>query len=501
VLERLPVIVGVGQVTNRTDDVAAVREPLALMAEAAAAALADTRAAGLAARIDSVRVVNVLSFPYADPAGGLAARVGLATGERLSTTIGGNTPQWLASRTADDLAAGRIRVALLAGGEAMHALKIGARRGVALGWSRGRGTRVTIGDDRPPTHPDEWRYGAQTPARIYPLFEIALRARERQPPGTHRARLAALSASLAQVAAANPHAWFRERRSADEIAAVTPANRMIAFPYPKLMNAMLEVDQAAALVMTTAATARGHGVPPDRWVYLHGGGDADDLWYLRDRVDYHSSPGMALAFELALEQAGVEAGSLAAVDLYSCFPVAVRFAARVLGLPDDGSRPLTVTGGLPYFGGPGNNYGMHAIATMVERLRAAPGALGLVSGLGWYMTKHAVGVYGVAPPARPWARPPRAAGQARVDALPHPACVTEAAGRARLETYTVLHDRDGAPAEAIVIARLDDGRRAFATTDPDPGLLALLECEEMVGTPGRLVAGGDGRNRFRPAGA
>jgi acetyl-CoA C-acetyltransferase len=501
VVERLPIIVGVGQCTHHTADVADGREPLALMAEAARLALADAGPSRLVARIDSVRVVNLLSAVYADPAAALAERLELPPGERLYTALGGNAPQWLANRTADDLAAGRIRAAILGGAEAMHTLRLAAKGGVALEWTRGSVRASMIGDTRQGSHPDEWKHGAQMPTQIYPLFEVALRAHEGREPAAHRAHIAALSASFARVAAGHPQAWFRDAKSADAIAQVNAQNRMVAFPYTKFMNAIMEVDQGAAIVMTTTDEARALGIPEERWVYLHGGGDAYDLWHIRDRVEYHASAGMAAAFEEALDQAGIGPDALGPVDLYSCFPVAPQFAARLLGFPTDGSRPLTVTGGLPYFGGAGNNYVMHAIATMVEKLRAAPGQLGLVSGLGWYMTKHAVDIYGTTPPAKPWERQARETVQARVDATPHPAAVEHGEGRARIETYTVLHDRDGAPHEAIVITRLADGRRVFANVDADRDLFAALERTEMVGAPGHVRAGLDGRNRFYPSGA
>ncbi|MBI3768998.1 MAG: acetyl-CoA acetyltransferase [Deltaproteobacteria bacterium] len=497
-LDRLPILVGAGQCTHHTDDLVDAHEPLALMEEAARAACVDAGRAALARRIDSVRVVNVLSGVGNDPAGALAARLELPAGERLYTALGGNAPQWLVNRTADDLAAGRVRLALLAGAEAMHTLRLAAMRGVGLTWMRGSSRATTIGDTRQGSHPDEWRHGAQVPAQIYPLFEIALRAHEGREPAAHSARIAALSASFAGVAATHPHAWFRDAKSAAEIMTITPQNRMVAFPYPKFMNAIMGVDQGAAVLMTTAAEARRMGIPESRWIYLHGGGDAHDLWYVRDRLDYHSSVGMRIAFEEALTQAGIDAAALGPVDLYSCFPVAAQFAARVLGFPSDGSRPLTVIGGLAYFGGPGNNYVMHAIATMVDRLRAAPASFGLVSGLGWYMTKHAVGIYGAAPPARPWERPACTLRQAEIDALPHPRCVAIAEGRARIETYTVLHDREGVAHEAIIVARFDNGTRVFANVDPDRDLFATLEREEMVGAPGVVRTAPDGRNRFHP---
>src|SRR6266404_5759439 len=499
-LERLPVVVGVGQCTNRIEDLAEGREPLALMTEAARIALDDCRA-NVAPHVDSVRVINVFSGAYRDPAGALAERLRLADGERLYTAIGGNGPQWLVNRTADDLAAGRVRVALLAGAEAMYTLRLAAKRGVALPWAQRASRPMMIGDTRMGSHPDEWRHGAQKPAEVYPLFEIALRAHEHRTPRAHAARIAALSARCAEIAAPHPHAWFRDARSATEIATVTDRNRMVAYPYTKFMNAVLDVNQGAALVMTTVAEARRIGIPASRCIHLHGGGDADDLWYVRDRVDYHSSLGMRAAFAEALTQAGIDATALGPVDLYSCFPVAPQLAARLLDFPTDGSRPLTVTGGLPYFGGAGNNYAMHAVATLVERLRAAPATLGLVSALGWYLTKHAVGVYGAAPPEGPWQRPPRTALQARVDATPHPACVERAQGPARIETYSVVHDREGAAREAIIVARLENGARAFANVGPDADLLLTLEREEMVGAGGSISAAPDGRNLFRAAGA
>jgi acetyl-CoA C-acetyltransferase len=498
--DRLPVLVGVAQVTERSDDIADKREPLVLMEEAARAALADAGAPGLAARLDSVRVVNVISAMYRDPAGALAERLGLAAGERIYTAVGGNSPQWLVNLTADALAAGEVRAALLVGAEAMHALRIAVKHRLPPPWSQSHETPRMIGDTRNGSHADEWNHGATMPAQIYPLFEVALRAHMGLTPAAHAAHLGRLCASFAAVAADNPYAWFRDRKSAAEIATATPQNRMVAFPYPKFMNAMLEVDQAAAVLMTTAGEARRLGIPEARWVYVHGGAEAVDHWFVKDRVDYHSSPAMALAMRHALAQAGIEPAALDVVDLYSCFPVAAQVAARALGLPVDGSWPLTVTGGLPYFGGPGNNYSMHGIASMVERLRAQPESLGLVSALGWYLTKHAVGVYGQRPPAASWRRDGREGDLAALAAEPHPETVATAEGPARIETYTVVHDREGAPEEAIVIARLADGRRAFANVGPDRDVLRTLEEAEMVGATGRLVATDGGRNRFVLAG-
>jgi acetyl-CoA C-acetyltransferase len=497
----LPILVGVGQITDRGDDLAVKHEPLALMAQAARRALDDAQCRNLAARIDSVRVVNTLSgAAYEAPAEMLAQRLNFVPGERLYTTIGGNGPQWLVNRSADDLAVGRRRAVLIAGGEALHTLRLASKQRVELPWTQGRGRAATIGDDRQGSHPDEWRYGLQMPTQIYPLFEVALRAHEGRDPAAHQEHLARFAASFAEVAASNPYAWFRDRKTAAEIGTVTAVNRMIAYPYPKYMTSIIEVDQAAAVIMTTVGEARTLGIPPARWIYVHGGGEATDLWFLKDRVDFHSSPGMTEAFRQALTQADVVSRDLDLLDLYSCFPVAPQIAARILDVPSDGTRALTVTGGLPYFGGAGNNYALHAIATMVERLRESVGARGLVSALGWYLTKHAVGIYGNDAPTRFWSREPGASRQGAIDALPHPPFVDACEGGGRIETYTVLHERDGSMTQALVVVRCDDGRRTLALVE-DADVLATLERQEMVGAPGVLRPRHDGRNAFEVVGA
>jgi len=499
---QLPIIVGVGQVTEQSDDLARKREPVALVEEAARLAFADAQCVGLSARVDSVRVVNMLSgAAYDDPPRRLAERLQLRAGERLYTAIGGNGPQWLINSAADDIAAGRCRAALIAGGEALHTLRLAARQGVELAWSRGRGGARTVGDDRQGSHQDEWNYGLQMPTQIYPLFEVALRAHEQRAPAAHQARLAELCASLAAVAVTHPNAWFRDGKSAGQIGTPGAGNRMVAYPYPKYMTSVIDVDQAAAVVVTNVAEARALGIPEWRWVYVHGGGEANDIWHVKDRVNYASSPGMAEAYRQALEQAAIDSSALSHVDLYSCFPIAVQLGARLLGLPTDGTRPLTVTGGLPYFGGAGNNYALHAVATMVERLRERPGALGLVSALGWYLTKHAVGVYGSAPPGRPWARPSPKERQLMIDALPHPEFVRETTGRGTVETYTVLHDREGAPSEGIIVVRCEDGRRTLALMEASPDVFGAFEAEDLVGAPGLLSSRSDGRLELRLRGA
>jgi acetyl-CoA C-acetyltransferase len=495
-----PVLIGAGQFTQRDVEPASAKEPVAMMVAAAQRAATDAGAdARLLAQVDTIAVANILAWHYANPPAALAARLGAQPAQQLYTTVGGNTPQWLVNETAAQIAAGRTRVALLAGAEAVRSVLRARRQQVALDWSaNGGGTPAIVGDQRQGTSEHELNHGLQMPTQIYPLFENALRAHAGLSLEQHRQRLGALCSRLSAVAAQNPYAWFRQARSAAEITRVTDDNRMIGFPYPKYMNAIIEVDQAAAVLMTSAATARALGIDPSRWVYLWGCGDAHDLWFVSERVNYFSSPAIRAAGRQALAMAGVGIEDIDYFDLYSCFPSAVQIGRDMLGIAADDPRPLTVTGGLPYHGGPGNNYTMHAIATMMDRVRARPGTKGLVSGLGWYLTKHSLGIYSAAPKAGAWARPDPTADQADIDRQPHPALVAAPSGRGQIETYTVVHDRGGRPSKGIVIGRLPDGSRFLANTPDDRSILDSLMTREGVGLSG-TVSAGDAVNRFVPA--
>ncbi len=492
-----PVIVGVAQITNR-DDLRDARPPLDLMAAAARKAEEDSGVRGLLASVDSLRVVNVLSWASADPPADLAAVLGAPPGERIYTTIGGNTPQWLVNETAERIVRGQVRVALLAGAEALHSTRLARRRGEQLPWAPRARPQPNLGDGRLGSDEPEEKHGANFPVRVYPLFENAIRAHQGHSLEEHRRYLGELCARFAAVAREHPNAWFRDGKPAEEIATASPRNRMVSFPYPKFMNAMMEVNQGAVLIMTSESAARELGVPQDRWVYLWGCGDATDLWFFTERANYWSSPAMRAAGRRALSMAGVGIDEVAHLDLYSCFPAAVQLGRDGLGIAPDDPRPLTVTGGLPYFGGPGNNYTMHAIATLVERLRREREALGLATALGWYSTKHAVGVYGARRPAHQWERTDPAVDQAEIDAMPHPELAVEADGAATVETYTVVYGREGVPELGIVIGRLEDGQRFIANVPAEArDLLDAMTQREFVGERGSVRRdAGTGTNVF-----
>lgn len=483
---RVPVLIGAAQYTHHPDRADECPEPLAMMEAVARAACQDAGSDRVLPAVDSVQVVNIFCWTYADPPGMLAARLGIAPRHRLYTAIGGNTPQWLVNGAADAIARGEIEVALLAGAEAMRTLRSYRSRNAMPPWTVTEGRPQMTGDLRPGVNDLEVRHGMRLPVEVYPLFENALRARAGESIEEHQRKVGALMARFTRVAAKNPYAWFREERAPEDLITVSSDNRMVGFPYPKRLNAIIEVDQAAAVVMTSLARAKELGVPSDRMVFLWGGADATDIWHVSERLDYVESPAIRAAGRAALAQAGVSVDDIAYIDLYSCFPSAVQIGRDALGITPDDPRNLTVTGGLPYHGGPGNNYSMHAIATMVNLLRADPAAKGLVTALGWFITKHSVGVYSGSPPPREWSREPRCYDDA-ADIARAPRIVAEPEGPATIETYTVVHGRDGAPERGIVIGRLDDGRRFLANTPAgDRGTLEALEREEGVGRRGRV---------------
>jgi acetyl-CoA C-acetyltransferase len=278
---------------------------------------------------------------------------------------------------------------------------------------------------------------------------------------------------------------------------VTPANRMIGFPYPKFLNAIMDVDQSAGVLITSLARARELGVAEDRMVFLHGCADANDIWNPIERQDFYSSPAMRLTGEQALDMAGISVAEVAAFDLYSCFPSAVQVGAESLGLSLEDPRGFTVTGGLPYAGGPGNNYAMHGVVVMMQRLRARPRTFGLCTANGWYLTKQSTGVYSTRRPSRPFERQDPAVLQARIDSLPRSTVIERPSGRGRVETYTVIHDREGFRM-GVIVGR-DEADRRFAAIIPgnESAALASLESEEGVGRTGTVSRSDDDRrNHF-----
>lgn len=511
---RTPVLVGGAQFTQRTAREGKVQQslsPIDLLALVGRQAIENVGGRGVLSAVDTVATVRFTAdspgdqgrLPkrlYRNPPASLARKIGAAPRRTLYTATGGNTPQWLVNRTAEEIARGECEVALLAGAEYIASMLGAIKQGVDLGWGKEPDADAgsepeEIGDMRSGTSPYERAYGLAFPVNTYPLFENAIRGQKRRTPSEHLSALGRFFSPFTRVAASNPYSWFPTARSPEEIATPTEKNRFVGFPYTKYLNAVIEVDMAAAVVMMSVQKARELGVPESKWVYLHGCGDASDIWLVTERVNYHSSPAIRTIGRKAFGMADKKVSDLSFIDLYSCFPSAVELGCQELGIAEDNPNGLTVTGGLPYFGGPGNNYVMHSIVTMTEKLRGNPGKFGLCTGNGWYVTKHSAGIYSTAPRPGRWEREDPKTYQGEIDSMAHPVVVEKPDGAAKVETYTCVTDRRG-KRFGIVVGRLEDGGRFLAHTQDDDATLDRLLREEMLGRVGSVTSEG-ATNLFR----
>ncbi len=498
--DQIPVLVGADQLTQREVEFEQALSPLEMLERVARGAAEDSsQSSALLAELDTIGLVEVLGWRPKNGPRLLAESLGADKVEHeFDCHIGGETPIVLLNQFAERIRAGESRVALVAGCNNFKTLKRAHKLSADLNWpTGGSGKPKMIGDNRPGSSELEMKYGLVLPPHIYPIFENALRFKRGLGLEEHGRRVGALFSSFTRVAAANPHAWYPLERSAEELTTATDQNRMVAFPYTKYLNAVLETDQAAGVILMSQAAARSLEIPQDRWVYWCGGGGAHErAWFPSQRSDFSRCSAIQKSHLGALAESGVELAQIDHFDLYSCFPSAVSMVCEMLGLAEDDPRGFTVTGGLPYAGGPGNAYSIHAVAAMMETLRAEAGSKGMVTGNGWYLTKHAATILSSAPPEPGNVYdPPRLEPNDEVPVM----LLEEAEGDAVVETYTVLFDRDGTPVRGIVIGRLGNGLRFIANTPQDRGLMDSILAHEFIGVRGR-VAHMDGSNLFSPEG-
>ncbi|MDG4666862.1 acetyl-CoA acetyltransferase [Mycobacterium sp. 236(2023)] len=468
---RTPVLVGYGQVNQRTEDPSV--EPVDLMVAAARAA-ADPR---VLEAVDAVRVVNLLSWRYRDPGLLLAQRIRADKAATRYTGIGGNVPQTLVNHACLDIQQGKHDVVLIAGAETWRTrTRVRAAGHKYVGTKQDESVPLAPGSDEnmPMAGPGDLKIHLDRPAYVYPMFEQAVRIAAGESPGEHRRRIGELWAQFSAVAATNPHAWSQDALTAEEIVEPSPKNRMISWPYTKLMNSNNMVDQGAVLILTSVEKAQYLQIPSERWVFPYSGADSHDTYAIGERAEFHTSPAIRIAGNRALELAGAGVDEMDFVDVYSCFPSAVQVAANELGLPiGDPDRPLTVTGGLTFAGGPWNNYVTHSIATMAERLTANPGTRGLITANGGYLTKHSFGVYGTEPPAHEFRWEDV---QSDVDREPTRAAVVDWSGVATVETWTTPVGRDGVPEKAFLAVRTPEDARVLAViTSTDQAAASVAE--------------------------
>lgn len=491
--ERLPVIVGIGEVVDRPADIALARSPATLMVEALREAERDA-GARLLQQVDSIDVVDVRSYGYADLPGAVCGPLGIAPARRCHTAIGGEVPLRSLRQMAAAIAEGRSRVVAFCGGEAAASVQQAARTRRPLPWpAADAAPRQTAWHEF--LHPQAVRLDLVQPLQVYPLYENACRAAWGQSFEEARHESGELLSRMSRLAAGNPTAWLREPLSPEQIALPSPENRPVTWPYNKRMVANPQVNQASALLMTTLATARQLGVPEEKLVHVWGGTGANELrdFASRDRFDRSTAMESVLrAAWASLEDANADAPR---VDLYSCFPCVPKMARRVLGLGID--EAAGVAGGLPFFGAPLSNYMGHATNAMVRALRTAGRGTGLLYGQGEHVTKHQCLLLGLQPPPASFRLQDEAAcNDAAASARGGPpVLLDDYRGPGRIETYTVMFDRAGEPERGVVVVRTEGGERLLLGVPRDHAdvLAQLMRTDgEPVGRGGYVArdAGG-----------
>ena len=478
-----PVIIGVGQLSDRPTDLNNAVEALEMMAQVCETAATDAGNIDILKKADAIRVIDG-AWSYSDPAGLLAQRWGAKATTGLSTN-GGNTPQSLVTRSAADIAAGHRDIVVLVGAENIWSRRRARREGLWIDTTEQVDVDPDeiLGTDVEMNTPFEIERGLEQPIHLYPIFESAIRHANGESIEAHRDRISTLWEGFNRVAVRNQYAWRRTELTAAEIRDATDANRMVGFPYTKAMNSNWDLSQAAAVIMCSAKTAGDLEVARDRWVFPWAGTDGYDTPAVTERENLHSSPAIRVAGARCMKLADAGPDDIAHVDLYSCFPSAVQIGASELGLSLD--RQLTVTGGLTFAGGPLNNYVTHSIATMVDVLRSDPAAIGLCSANGGYTTKHAFGIYSTTPPNNGFKTEPC---QDEIAKAPRATAVPHHVGPVTIEAYTVMHSKDG-PEKALMALEAGPGSRTWgATTEPD--VMTAMATEEFIGRTGHLDAGG-----------
>lgn len=474
--DRLPVIVGVGQVNDRPADPLAGMDPVELMV-AALRKSEDDAGASLIADADFLGVVKQIAFPdIADACEPLAAALGIAPAQMMqSEGPNGDSPILLLNEAANRIGAGEAKIALVCGAEALRTAA--ARTAAAQGGRK----------------PDQLReashrrqlgyaqsYGLVAPVDVYPLYENGLRAKLGQSLEEAQAESGAIWSRFSEVAAANENAWIRKPVSAADVVTPSDSNRPIAFPYTKLQVANSAVNQGAGFIVTSAGEARRRGIPEDKWIYVGNGAAAHeaDSWMKRDTYDHSAS--MEVSILKALELNAVRPGQLDAVELYSCFPCIPKMARRIIDWPLD--KPASQFGGLTFGGGPIGNYMSHAVASMVDRLRADPGT-GLLFANGGYAThNHSIVVSSEPIPAATFPRSYDFQAEADAARGPIPDLDKDYAGAARLETFTVFYGRDGQPRAGVVAALTPAGQRVLAQV-PGNDAATIERLTSAEGTP------------------
>lgn len=504
---RTPIIVGVGCITDRGLVPRTERSRYDLLAESAELALVDTQSAAFRDCIDTLVVIRSHAdtsprFSHGfgsstNPPKSVANRLNITPKRNIYTWYSGNMPQYAANWASEKIVAGEMAAVLITGGEVLKTQLYAQRESLPLDWNEDPGGESELlGDSRTAWTQHEYNHGLRSAISIYPLFENDIRRERGSSISEHMDAMAKLMSGLSKVAAKNENAVRQQYFSPEQLATINDENRWISFPYPRLMMSNAFIDQAGSFILTSVENAQKHGIPREQWVFLHGYADANDHWFVTEKADLCSSPAVRLASRSALEMAGRSIDDIDHFDLYSCFPSAVEITCKELGILEDDPRGLTVTGGLPYYGGPGNSYVVMSICEMMKTLREDVGSFGLVTANGNWISKHSFGVYSTTPITGDWVGNDCRSLQDEIDSMPKADFTESPEGAARVVTYGINFDRHNPKSATVIGEELKSGKRFIAVLDP--GSIIDSEKVDWLGAQG-AVRKVEGVNVFTPA--
>jgi len=501
------VIVGVGEIVEQVP--AALEKassPLDLMVAAALKALGDTGKQEIKDAVDTIAVVRTtsdsgaaLKSPFGDPDNyprSVAHHLGINPENAIYSHVSGHTPQVLINQFSGDIRKGEKEAVLIVGAEAVANQKALKKAAIKTDWRNDiTGQMHDQGPDGYVTLDISQMYNEllNIPA-MYSLFENARRSELGKSQNDYAIDCGDLFTQFSKVAAKHPNAMFKQEYSTAEISKLTESNNAVTDIYTRAMVAKDGVNLGASVILMSESKALELGISPEKFIFPVAGSESTDKT-IPYRENLGTSIAMKAAYEAVFETAGLSISDISCMDLYSCFPIAVFAACEILGINPDDARGLTVTGGLPFFGGPGNNYSMHGIVNVANKLREAGKGYGLVGANGGFLSKHAIGIYGIKAPANGFRLANKAALEKQVNTQNSPIIADYADGRAIIETFSVQFSRKG-PKRGFIIGRLEDGRRFLGSTDRvDKETVQELLASDPLGREIFVTSKGPG-NRF-----
>ncbi|MEM6963073.1 MAG: hypothetical protein AAF550_15205, partial [Myxococcota bacterium] len=480
--------VGAGQSVERDYSESS---PMDLAGTAAKAAILNSGGDRIADAIDTIAFVKLFSDSApiwacklgrsSNPPESVARRIGAKPRDRIYSETCGSVPQTLLIEAFADLQAGRRECVLLCGAEAIKNQRHAERNTLPLDWNENHEAKLQDRGFGPMVvSPQELHNGLPAPIYYYSLMEDFRRQSLGFSTAEYLRHECELLMSLNEVAASNPYAQFPAALSSDDLLGAEHVTQI----YTKRMVAQDSVNQGAALLLTTVEKARQLGIGEENWVYMHGAAYGMEH-FMSVRPDPGRSPIAEQVVRRSLAMAGIDASELSLLDIYSCFPVAVTAVADALQRKTDGVDRLTLTGGLAYFGGPGNNYAMHSLAEMWSQVRLDPVQYGYVHANGGMLSKHSGGVFSCRPSKVDWSQVNTVMptdDQSSLELEENPVRGTALAH--------CVHYRRGEPAVGVLLATSPEGKRfACRTAKDDLETVGQLVAEDPVGhkisvTPG-----------------